>query len=86
MRTFKLHRPITSGPRVFTELTIGEPSARALLKLAGVQRDKPFETALAVISTLTGVEEKILEQQLSARDFFELSEVSAKLFSEMEND
>lgn len=81
---FKLSRPIAQGPRVFTEVEFIEPTSRDLVRLSKKEPQGPFDTALTVMSMLTRLDARFLETHLSARDFFELSEASARFFEDME--
>lgn len=81
---FTLSRPIAQGPRVLTEIEFVEPTSRDLVKLSKQGPQGPFDTALSVMSMLTRLDPRFLETHLSARDFFELSEASARFFEAME--
>lgn len=79
---YDLRKTLVDGPRIITQLTIREPSAREALALArGVTGDQ-YEDALAVIAAITGVSTQLLDSQLGGRDFLALSKIAASVFTE----
>lgn len=78
---FALHRPLHVGPRTITQLDLTAPSADQLADLAAHLPDDQFAAALAALSLVTGVPAIHLEQ-LSARDFWLLSQIVATSFTE----
>lgn len=82
---FKLHRPLTAGPRRIDVLEIREPSAAEVVRL--FNKNAPaddFTQMLRAIAACTGEDMKVLEQ-LSARDFLQLTETVGKIFIEATN-
>ena len=71
----KLHRPLIVGPQRIEVLTLGKPNAAALK--AAQARPFPaddFDAMLLAISLATGIDEATLDRQLSARDYWLLSQ------------
>ena len=82
MTSIKLTKPIVDGPRVYTELTVREPTAKQMVELSRKIHGDEYEGALSVISTMTGIDAKLLDGQLGARDFIRLSAIMADYFRE----
>lgn len=78
---YTLHRPLVVGPRTITELDLTAPTAEQLADLSAHLPDDQFAAALAALSLVTGVPAIHLEQ-LSARDFWLLSQIVANSFTE----
>lgn len=81
----RLSRPLALGPRVITELALREVTAKDLVRFsANPPNLEPFDATLRIISMLSGVDERVLEDKLCARDFIGLSERAAEIFRDLE--
>lgn len=79
---YVLHKPLADGPRIFTSVTITEPTAREMLALAKQATGDEYVDALAVVAAITGLPTALLDSQLGGRDFLALSKIAASVFRE----
>lgn len=81
--SFKLHRPLAVGPRVFTELALREPTLTDIQLWAKNPPTDDYDAAIRGIAMITGLSPQALDN-LHARDFLALTAITADRFREFE--